>query len=1342
MSKRILAPKSIYNPDISIADGISGGFVDTLVSVTKRDTVPIMDATVEFLKYGGQPVDQNFDLASNVRSDPFLEANITHLAHARNQDHFNFLAQSLRDNQERRESLDRAGMLTSFAAEMFNPINLIFAVPYVGPAARASVGAGTLLQAGKAGFKAGLYSGVAVEAIRYPFDQLETGTEAVTNIAGSAVFGGVLGAGIPYAIKTALSANTRIRNRFPYLMEKAERELEIHEREGVDFGDVKIVETSDDGVPTGPSVDSEEDVITIFTSTGTPYRARVIERSDSSGSVKVQDLDGNEVIVDQSSSATTVDPFSPEYTVRSANVGKKGTKIADLSQEEIIALIKSIAPRLGSAPGQLIEIDWELDLTALRSRLDESFDLDGVTINPKKQPEPDEGFSETGPTGEKPTVSPTERVRLEKKEVIDPETGEITIEKTFTINRKQVAKEFADGSYATSAVAGGRGLGKDIESQEIYIDFLYNKEKNRIDHPQKADELDVDYEARINTYAESDTASGYGLKETPFTKYHIAGSPVFNLLRDEGLPDGIKRLLSLQTGNNQIALKRNTAGFGTNAVDQQMGYFTGMFRDFALKVDNHWALEVKGREPIRSRTLNASYDDLIFVPNNREEWFKSELDLYIDINSGGKKVELSKNQQNLHRDIKAFFKDFLALSQDEGMLMGITHYENAIAQRRKSIALRENVRDTMDRTKPGSEAKIAEIDAEIDELMNGPNGVKDLEEALYSARAEGEYLLPRFYNILELKKRGDMYHNFVRVLEAEYEKNPITGKINDEGRFVPHESNPREDAIATVNRIINDENEPVQYVKGSMKQKHLKRRALHLPDAVLKPFLVKDLNVFARYAQNQGHNIAWRKNFGEKSLQNVLDEIVLIGEKDGVSPDLIRKSLLAFKGDYLRNNGSHRGSPHRWDNQVAQVATSLSAWTRLPASGVTAFADMSNMAAARSVRGMVRDMVSDFDAMRSQIQDIETFGEVLSYHPDMIKEQLMGEAITGLQPTMADRITHYPDKLWFNTPLIGNDLLGITTATRRLAATYNTSDIVRTVLKSIDKTITNAELQQLGELGLNPTVLKKVAKELVLHHKVSESGRVFFANTKDWDMTSKSAREAHQALSQAIDLATDAHVIFAKNFDKPRIVDGFAYVRYHPLMKVLGAKPDEGVTYQGAQYVRIGSGLLKFPFQFMNYIFGATNAVLGRSFDPAKERRLQHITASLAASTALLFFTKPFLFGEDRDMEEIAARVVERSGIIGVYGDLIYEGLHSAQALGVDKDQLPIPGKFKTSSENLYDPLIGPAGSQLRDLAIAARDYTQNNSSRHARALSRNLPYLHVGGIDIAFEDLHDLLAK
>ena len=1182
MSKRILAPKSIYNPDISIADGISGGFVDTLVSVTKRDAVPVMDATVEFLKYGGQPVDQNFDLASNVRSDPFLEANITHLAHARNQDHFNFLAQSLRDNQERRESLDRAGMLTSFAAEMFNPINLIFAVPVVGPAAKASVGAGTILKSAQAGFKAGLYGGVAVEAIRYPFDQLETGTEAVTNIAGSAVFGGVLGAGIPYAVKTALSANSRIRNRFPYLMEKAERELEIHEREGVDFGDVKVVDAY----------------------------------------------------------------------------------------------------------------------------------------------------------GDAPTA------RVSKEEIIDPETGEITVEKTFTINFEKASKEFADGSYATSAVAGGRGLGKDIESQEIYIDFLYNKEKNRIDHPQKADELDVDYEARINTYAESDTASGYGLKETAFTKYHIAGSPVFNLLRNKDLSEGIKRLLSLQTGNNQIALKRNTAGFGTNAVDQQMGYFTGMFRDFALRVDNHWALEVKGREPIRSRTLNASYDDLIFVPNNREEWFKSEIDLYIDINSGGKKVELSKNQQNLHRDIKAFFKDFLALSQDEGMLMGITHYENAIAQLRKKIELRENVLNTMDRTKPGSEVKIAELEAEIDEFMNGANGVKDLEDALFSARAEGEYLLPRFYNILELKKRGDMYHNFVRVLEAEYEKNPITGKINDDGRFVPHESNPREDAIATVNRIINDENEPVQYVKGSMKQKHLKRRALHLPDAVLKPFLVKDLNVFARYAQNQGHNIAWRKNFGEKSLQDVLDEIVLIGEKDGMSPDLIRKSLLAFKGDYLRNNGSHRGSPHRWDNQVAQVASSVAAWSRLPASGVTAFADMSNMAAARSVRGMVRDMISDFDAMRTQVQDIETFGEVLSYHPDMIKEQLMGEAITGLQPTMADRITHYPDKLWFNTPLIGNDLLGITTATRRLAAVHNTSDIVRTVLKSIDKTITNAELQQLGELGLNPTVLRKVAKELVLHHKVSESGRVFFANTKDWDMTSKSAREAHQALSQAIDLATDAHVIFAKNFDKPRIVDGFAYVRYHPLMKVLGAKPDEGVTYQGVKYVQVGSGLLKFPFQFMNYIFGATNSVLGRSFDPAKERRLQHITASLAASTALLFFTKPFLFGEDRDMEEIAARVVERSGIIGIYGDLIYEGLHSAQALGVDKDQLPIPGKFKTSSENLYDPLIGPAGSQLRDLAIAARDYTQNNSSRHARALSRNLPYLHVGGIDIAFEDLHDLLAK
>ena len=65
---------------------------------------------------------------------------------------------------------------------------------------------------------------------------------------------------------------------------------------------------------------------------------------------------------------------------------------------------------------------------------------------------------------------------------------------------------------------------------------------------------------------------------------------------------------------------------------------------------------------------------------------------------------------------------------------------------------------------------------------------------------------------------------------------------------------------------------------------------------------------------------------------------------------------------------------------------------------------------------------------------------------------MFADARSGVQPSMADKILHYPDKLFFQTPLLGNDLLLGTAITRRIAAAYNASDIIKISIKIVDGT--------------------------------------------------------------------------------------------------------------------------------------------------------------------------------------------------------------------------------------------------------------------------------------------------
>lgn len=1288
----MLKPVEIGYDKRSLYDGAEPTFSESWVAEVKTYTSPISDAFTEFARFGAADIDHSFDFATAMEQAPELEPFAYHLAHARNKDHFDFLSASLQRNQARREVMANTSFLTSIGTAVTNPLNLLFAFPALGVVKGAITGTAKISAAAAAGAKQGFAAGVAFEGIRYPFDPLESGVEALANIGASTAFGGVLGGAIPggfHFVKHVMPENARrlvpFINRSEDGMKKFEEDHLDDTIKAVDdeadLTEIDIIYT-DDAMLDAPVVsrgtrteafETDADTVVIYADDGAPTRVEVAERLEDGNIAYIEN--GQRFVV---AKEELTSPFELE-SIPSPLVRDDGT------QPTVQQLLDE-------------EVDEALGLVDLSDRVVTSLKARKGELTRPEDP-----------------ARPTDVVQTEE----------------IVVNLDRARDDYHTLKFTFPEVEGSTALAKNaFPTFKHYTDFLVYKERRKRNESKRPGESDAAFEDRINTLAMSDGANGWSTKKTTFTDLSPFGSPVFNVLRlsDKDMPQGIKRMLALLTGNNQIALDRNTAGFGTNGVDQQKNRGTVMFRKTMENLQDIWVQDVKGKDgALRVRSIGFSTADWSLAKTSFKDWMEREVAVYLS----GMPGKRTPTQKKIEGEIKGLLDDFLDMAQDDGMLLGIENYDVEINRLTDEIAYQQDLVNKFEGD-PDKVAQLANAKQLIEELELGPDGLLAMIDAKTTAGGRSNYRWPRYFDVLALRKseKGDkVYYNELRnMLIEEYSTKPPRKRFNEKtGKTEDYVSDPVKDADETLGNIIRDDNDPSAYIGGVGKGKHLRRRVLNIPDSKLSKFLVKDVTVLGAYADKMGFRMAWKRNFGDKTLEGALNDIRQIAKDAGLSDKRTKQAVQAFYGDYLRATGTHIRNPHSFDNQTAKVLSDYAGIVHLAGSGLTATQDLVNMIGARSLTdmfGMLREMGDLFN----NVKDLEGFTEVLSMAPNMIKEQMMADAKTGLQPTLAEKITHFPSKVMFNLPVIGNDLHAITSLTRRIAASMNISDIIKIAYKIADpdQTPTAMELQQAGTLGIEP----KVAEYIYSQRNVIEKGKsVYRANTTKWEMDTPEARSAYDTFLTAIDIATDSQIIMAKSFDKPLISDGVAFVRFHPAMEVFGMKADPLMTVNGREYARVQSGILKFPFQFWNYSWGAASSVLGKSFDPTHERRLQHIAVSAAAGYLLLKATKPDWWFENKDTTEIAMRSIDRSGVMSIYGDMAYDAIHMATATGlVDPEDMPVRGKIaRPGTSDIYG-LAGPAPSLAWNLQSAFKDYLENNTDGNARELSRALPRFVVPG--------------
>ena len=58
------------------------------------------------------------------------------------------------------------------------------------------------------------------------------------------------------------------------------------------------------------------------------------------------------------------------------------------------------------------------------------------------------------------------------------------------------------------------------------------------------------------------------------------------------------------------------------------------------------------------------------------------------------------------------------------------------------------------------------------------------------------------------------------------------------------------------------------------------------------------------YADKMGFRMAWKRNFGDKTLEGALNDIRQIAKDAGLSDKKTKQAIQAFYGDYLRATGN------------------------------------------------------------------------------------------------------------------------------------------------------------------------------------------------------------------------------------------------------------------------------------------------------------------------------------------------------------------------------------------------------------------------------------------------------
>ena len=604
------------------------------------------------------------------------------------------------------------------------------------------------------------------------------------------------------------------------------------------------------------------------------------------------------------------------------------------------------------------------------------------------------------------------------------------------------------------------------------------------------------------------------------------------------------------------------------------------------------------------------------------------------------------------------------------------------------------------------------------------------------------YTLPIYYDKEAMLADDALRQRLVGVFEDWIRNNPIFSVWDEKaGKFVTIDPKERADPRITAENAvasIMEEGDPITIgeMNGVPKGKHLRHRQINIPEYLISDFIIKDSRIARSYSARVGKRIEWARQFGNQTIDDVLDDAELRMRESGMDEKRIVSLRADMAFEYERVMGEHIKDPSRWDAQTARFLKEGAGIAYLDMASYATVTDAAMIVAERGFGKIYQGLRSEVDRnmLRKNAKLIPASGERTELALGGAQQRIIADNIDGISPTAVERILNPITRAYYNIPILGNGLGTVTHLFKTIDGSYRASDLMEHVVNMANGTIQEADARYLLRMGISQRDAKIMAQ---LPYEKGDN--ILHPNIDKWPNKSKEDREIVLKWNTAMNAGIGNTILHATGFDKPRIMDGVVYARYRPWMKKIGfseADIDQRASSSSIKLVRIESQAMTFPFQFYNFMLGATSRVTAGMADPMRRYRLSGAIALLGLGYAALHLKKDSWWFDARSDAEVFQRVVDQSGIFGVYMDLAYTATHAAIGTGLlsEKDSLLKPKYNPTLFDAVTEPL-GAAPGMVFSMIKGAKDYYDGNPTDAAREFKYNAPIFPIISMAADFVD-------
>jgi len=197
-------------------------------------------------------------------------------------------------------------------------------------------------------------------------------------------------------------------------------------------------------------------------------------------------------------------------------------------------------------------------------------------------------------------------------------------------------------------------------------------------------------------------------------------------------------------------------------------------------------------------------------------------------------------------------------------------------------------------------------------------------------------------------------------------------------------------------------------------------------------------------------------------------------------------------------------------------------------------------------------------------------------------------------------------------------------------------------------------------------------------------------------------------------------IMSATPADKPLIVQGVAYIPMN-IASRFGMREDSIVK----GYARVENGFLGLPFQFYNFLLASVNKTVASFAHGQVKNRALGSAVMLGLGYMVVNTRTPDYVWNEMSIQDKFVRSLDMSGLGSIYSDLFYTSLHTSLALGGPNITAGlISPKYKTE-RNVADAIAGLAGagpSWGLDMVNSLGLFLSGDYGEGAKEFVRNLP--------------------